>query len=92
MTRTFAVALLHAPEGGYTVQVPALRGCWTEGDTVPECLDRAREAIEGFLECLQAHGEPIPEDNPQVLVDLGDAPEALLYRVTVHSEEAAAVV
>ena len=56
-------------EGGYTVTVPALPGCITQGDTVVECLEHAREAIEGFIECLKADGEPIPEEtaSPQVL-------------------------
>jgi len=56
-------------EGGYTVTVPAFPGCVTQGNTVAECLERAREAIEGFIEGLKADGEPIPEEtaSPQVL-------------------------
>lgn len=55
-------------EGGYTVTVPALPGCITQGETVEECLERAKEAIEGFIESLKADGEPVPEETtpPQV--------------------------
>jgi len=46
--------------GGYTVTVPALPGCITEGDTVDEALENAREAIQGYLEALKAQGRPVP--------------------------------
>ena len=86
MTRTFAVALLREDDGGYSVTVPALPGCITQGNDLLQALDRVREAILLYLECLAADGEPIPEDSPQVLVDLGDAQEALIFRVTVAEE------
>lgn len=50
-------------EGGYAVTVPAFPGCITQGDDVAECLERAREAIEGFIESMKADGEPIPEED-----------------------------
>ena len=37
-------------EGGYTVVVPALPGCISEGDTLEEARRNIREAIELFLE------------------------------------------
>ena len=49
-------------ESGYWVEVPALPGCFTQGETIEECLDRAREAIEGHLESLLELGQPIPEE------------------------------
>jgi len=49
--------------GGYTVEVPSLPGCVTEGDTIDEALANAREAIESFEESLRLDGLPIPEDN-----------------------------
>ncbi len=67
--RTYTIILEpDLEEGGYTVTVPALAGCITQGETVAECLERAREAIEGFIESLKADGTPIPEEtaSPQV--------------------------
>ncbi len=39
-------------EGGYTVTVPALPGCITQGDTIEECIQRAQEAIAGYIKSL----------------------------------------
>jgi len=49
-------------EGGYTVTVPALPGCITQGETIEQCIERAQEAIAGYIESLRADGEPIPEE------------------------------
>ena len=47
---------------GYSVRVPALPGCITEGRTREEALVNAKEAIEGFVEGLRKAGEPVPEE------------------------------
>ncbi len=44
------VILEPAEEGGYTVFVPSLPGCISEGDTFDEALENIREAIELYLE------------------------------------------
>jgi antitoxin HicB len=46
-------------EGGYTVTVPALPGCISEGDTYEEALANIKEAIDLYLESLQADGLPM---------------------------------
>ena len=49
---------------GYTVEVPSLPGCVSEGDTLEESLANIREAIALYIESMEAHGEPVPEDRP----------------------------
>jgi antitoxin HicB len=49
-------------EGGYTVTVPALPGCITQGESLDEALAMAKDAIQSYLASLEAHGEPIPID------------------------------
>jgi predicted RNase H-like HicB family nuclease len=44
------VVLEPSDEGGYTVYVPTLPGCISEGDTLEEALANIREAIELYLE------------------------------------------
>jgi len=64
MQRRFKVILdWNSDVGGYTVTVPALTGCITEGDTVDEALANAREAITGYLKVLEKLGRPMPASN-----------------------------
>lgn len=49
----FLVVLESAEEGGFNVSVPALDGCFTEGDTEEESLRNAKEAILCYLEGLE---------------------------------------
>ena len=44
------VVLESAEEGGFTVYVPSLPGCISEGDTKEEALKNIKEAIELYLE------------------------------------------
>lgn len=44
------VILEPSDDGGYTVIVPALPGCISEGDSVDEALGNISEAIELYLE------------------------------------------
>ncbi len=44
------VVLEPSEEGGFTVYVPALPGCISEGETVVEALQNIHEAIELYLE------------------------------------------
>lgn len=43
------VIIHEAPEGGYWVEVPALPGCATQGETFEELLTNLYEAIKGYL-------------------------------------------
>jgi len=56
-------------EGGFTVTVPALPGCISEGDTYDEALANIKEAIALYIESLQADGIPVPEEN-HLIVEL----------------------
>jgi len=49
----FNVILTPAAEGGFIVTVPALDGCFTEGDTEKQALKNAKEAIVCYLEGLE---------------------------------------
>ena len=47
------VILEPSDEGGYTVHVPSLPGCISEGDSVEEALANIQEAIELYLEPVE---------------------------------------
>lgn len=59
-THTYSVILEPAEEGGFTVRVPALPEIVTEGDTVDEALDMARDAIALVIASRTERGETIP--------------------------------
>jgi predicted RNase H-like HicB family nuclease len=44
------VALEKSEDGGYTVYVPSLPGCISEGDSIEEAIENISEAIELYLE------------------------------------------
>ena len=62
----YTIILVPEEESGYSVEVPALPGCYTQGDTKEEAIAMAKEAIELYLESCNAHGEPIPEESDVV--------------------------
>lgn len=84
MGRTYAVVLTREEVGGYSVSVPALKDCHTQGDTLGEALLMAEDAIRLYVESLEARGEAVPEGNPDVFVDLREVAEALVYRLPVR--------
>ena len=87
---TYTVVLLKEAEGGYSVSVPALKGCHTQGETLPEALEMAREAILCHTSSLRRRGLPVPNDVRRVAFDWGLAyAEALTYRVDVQEREEA---
>jgi len=53
---------------GYTVLVPALPGCITQGASRDEAIERAKEAIAAYIESLKADGEPVPLETEPVEV------------------------
>jgi antitoxin HicB len=61
-TYTYTIHIEVAEEGGFIVNVPALSGCVTQGETYDEAVSMAHEAIEGYVEALVKAGEPIPEE------------------------------
>lgn len=54
-------------EGGYTVYVPALPGCISEGDTKEEAINNIKEAIELYLETIEDESIGIEAENYEVI-------------------------
>jgi len=55
------VVLEPSDQGGYTITVPSLPGCISEGDTKEEALRNIREAIELYLEPVEDDGSFNPD-------------------------------
>ena len=62
----YSVVIHDAEEGGFWVDVPALPGCYSQGESVDESLRNVREAIELYLEVLRDEGRDAPVDSEVV--------------------------
>jgi predicted RNase H-like HicB family nuclease len=51
---TYKILLHKEPEGSYTVTVPALPGCITNGDNIDHAIEMAKEAVELYIAELKA--------------------------------------
>ena len=56
---SYRVLLRKEPERGFTAIVSSLQGCISYGGTIDEAIEMVREAIVGYVESLEAHGEAI---------------------------------
>jgi predicted RNase H-like HicB family nuclease len=54
---------LHKSEEGYSVSVPGLPGCWSQGGTEKEALENIRDAVREYLSVVedQLRGEDVRE-------------------------------
>ena len=54
---------LHKSDEGYSVSVPGLPGCWSQGETEKEALENVRDAIHEYLAAVdeQLRGEDVRE-------------------------------
>ncbi len=55
----YRVTIEQDEDGVYIAEVPSLPGCITQGATRGEAVENIKEAIELYLESLEARGEPI---------------------------------
>lgn len=62
----YSVVVHQAEEGGFWVEVPALPGCYSQGESIGETLENVREAIELYLEVLRDEGQDAPKDTDVV--------------------------
>lgn len=63
----FTVVFEKAQEGGYIVRVPALPGCFTQGETLKEAENMAKDAIQAYCAILKKHKEPTPADVQEIV-------------------------
>ncbi len=62
----YSVVVHSAGEGVFWVEVPALPGCYSQGESVEESLGNVAEAIELYLEVLRDQGRDAPLDSEVV--------------------------
>jgi len=59
----YTILVYKAEEGGYWAEVPALPGCFSQGETIEETMENTKEAIESHLIVLKEDENiPVEED------------------------------
>ena len=66
----YRVLIEQDEDGVFVAEVPALPGCISQGATRDEAVRNIREAILGYIESLDAHGDPIPPAITEEIVDV----------------------
>lgn len=57
--------------GDWIAEVPSLPGCISDGKTREEALQNVKEAIDLYIESLEARGKPVPKDCPAAIELVG---------------------
>jgi len=81
---TYTVVVIREEDCRYTAFIPALNDVASFGDSLPEALQMVENAATLYLETLRDHGWPIPQDHPQIQIDMSDAVEAFVYRIPLR--------
>ena len=66
----YTVILQRENDGGYVATVPTLPGCVSQGNTREEALKNVEEAIELYLEDVEAAGEAIPIEDGREYIEV----------------------
>ncbi len=55
-----------AKEGGYVAEVPALKGCLAQGETLQETLDEIAAVTKLWIETAKSHGQKLPNVQKEI--------------------------
>lgn len=66
----YRVTIEQDENGIFVAEVPSLPGCITQGETRLEAIANVKEAIELYLESLEAHNEPVPPSIYEEIVEI----------------------
>jgi predicted RNase H-like HicB family nuclease len=66
----YRVTIEQDEDNVFVAEVPVLPGCISQGNTRGEALENIKEAIELYLESLEAHGDPIPPPITEEIVEV----------------------
>jgi len=57
----YPIVIYPCDEGGYVAEVPALKGCLAQGETLPEILNELEIVKKMWLETALKHGQTLPD-------------------------------
>jgi antitoxin HicB len=66
----FRVIIEQDEDGMFIASCPTLPGCISQSKTRTEANNNIKEAIQGYLESLQKHNEPIPPPITEEIIEI----------------------
>lgn len=57
-------------DGIFIANVPSLPGCISQGNTRSEAVENIKEAMQGYIESLEKHNEPVPPPITEEIVEI----------------------
>ena len=64
------MVLNHEIQNYYIAECPSLPGCISQGKNRQEAVKNIKDAINGYLESLKKHNEPIPPSIDEEVVEI----------------------
>lgn len=59
----YPIIIYFCGEGGFVAEIPVLKGCLAQGETLAETLDELSIIKQLWLETAQEHGKALPDVN-----------------------------
>ena len=74
---------------GYTVEVPDLPGCVTEGDSMLEAIDMAQDAASGWIlgELEEGNSYPVASDHKEISVPEGSFVNLIVLDMDAYADK-----
>jgi len=66
----FTIRIQQDEDGVYVAECPTLPGCISQGKTRSEAKKNIKDAIQGYLESLKKHNDPIPPSIEEEVVEI----------------------
>ncbi len=70
MKMRYRVRIEQDEDGTFVAECPSLPGCISQGKTRSEALRNIHDAIQGYVESLQKHHEPVPPSIDEEVVEI----------------------
>ena len=66
----FRIIIEQDEDGVFVAECPSLPGCVSQGKTRKEAVENIKDAMEGYLESLKKHNDPIPPSIQEEVVEI----------------------
>ncbi len=66
----FRIHIEQDEDGMFVATCPSLPGCVSQGPTRDEAMKNIQEAIEGYVESLEKHGDPVPPPITEEVIEV----------------------